>query len=105
MTTLSGEGPVIGVCWQDASLCHRDLRQLAKKYGQNGRKQTHAQITREEFDALPAEEKMGLRFEDFRRIIGKYAEVLAVPMYDRNEKLIGGGDQAFQLSIALSRER
>jgi hypothetical protein len=76
-----GKG-MIGLCWEEQSTQYKDLRAIIKR---------HANITREKFDGLRRPDvKMGLNFDEFHRIVGKYAEVRAVPISNRDRtRMIG----------------
>ncbi len=66
-----GKG-VIGKCWMEQKPVFKDLKAIAIKHGD---------CSPECFAGLDKSVTMGLSFEDFRTIVGKYSSVLAMPMH------------------------
>lgn len=67
-----GKG-VIGLCWAQNKCVFRDLKGIANK---------HADCTNEQFQLLENDIKMGLSYDEFVTIIGKYSSVIAFPITD-----------------------
>ncbi len=51
--------------------------------------QAHARCTREEWDRLDVKTRRGMTYKDYRQVRGKYGTVIAVPMFDQQERMIG----------------
>jgi hypothetical protein len=79
----AGKG-LIGSCWAEKHEQHGDLVALAKRYPHgNG-------LTQERYLKLKAKDQhMGLSFEEFGEMIGKYGEVFVVPMTTGKGKFLG----------------
>lgn len=73
VTWESGKG-AIGRCLATRRWQYKDWSPIA------GRFQGVAQPTRQEFDLLPADDRSGFTYEEFVRIMHKYAEIVAVPI-------------------------
>ena len=69
----SGKGTV-GACLETGRWQHKNWSAIAQRYSES------AVPTRDQFQALPAEEKSGFTYEEFIGIMHKYSEVLAVPI-------------------------
>lgn len=75
----------IGKAWADNKITHQTIRPIAEKYGS-------ADVSEAAFERIPARTQRGFTHAEFRNIIGKYAEVLAVPIQkdgDASAKIIG----------------
>lgn len=70
ITWTKGKG-VIGLCWAQNKCIFRDLKAIATK---------HSDCTPEQFDRLGDDVRMGLSYDEFVTIIGKYSSVIAFPM-------------------------
>lgn len=81
ITWTKGKG-IIGLCWELEAEVHRDLRKACEKYPDGN-------ITPERFDATGGDLRQGMSLEEFRTMIGRYGEVLAVPMKDKNGVFLG----------------
>ncbi|MCU1668060.1 MAG: hypothetical protein JWP40_987 [Blastococcus sp.] len=81
ITWTRGKG-VIGTCWQEQDEVHRDLRAACTRY-------PNGSVTPEKFKSVRPDLKLGMTLEEFRMMIGKYGEVLAVPIKNRNGKFLG----------------
>lgn len=81
---VKGKG-CIGKAWQDKKITHHEIRPIAAKYGS-------ADLSQANFDRIAPRTQRGFTLPEFRNIIGKYAEVLAVPIQsddDATAKVIG----------------
>ncbi|MBH0054508.1 hypothetical protein I6E74_10060 [Salinibacterium sp. SWN139] len=80
ITWRAGKG-AIGEAWQRKKAVHRSWLAIARKHGEG-------QLSRAAFDRLPAKTQDGFEYEDFQTIVGKYSEILAVPIL-KNGRCIG----------------
>lgn len=69
---VAGKG-CIGEAWETRRQSYKDWRRIAEKYGEEN-------LTKAQFDRLPAGTRSGFTYEEFRGIVDKYAEILAVPI-------------------------
>lgn len=76
-----GKG-IIGRCWELETEVHKDLRAACRKYPQGN-------ITAERFADVSGDLRQGMSLDEFHRMIGKYGEVLAVPMKDKTGAFVG----------------
>jgi hypothetical protein len=74
-----GKG-IIGRCWATRAPVCADLESHFAPY---------LGSSRTEWEALPAETRFGLTYEDFRRLAGKYGIVAAVPIIDARDTYVG----------------
>ena len=74
-----GKG-IIGRCWATRAPQCADLELHFAPY---------LSSTEEEWEALPAETRFGLTYQDFRRLAGKYGIVAAVPIIDGRDSYVG----------------
>jgi hypothetical protein len=74
-----GKG-AIGRCWETRQPVYADLDLEFEDF---------TDLSKEEFDALPADSRYGLTYEDFQKVKGKYGVVAAVPMIDQRDRYIG----------------
>lgn len=75
----------VGKAWAQSRIVHEPLKALAEKYGS-------ADVTEAGFARISSTSKRGFTHEEFRNIVGKYAEVLAVPILlpdDAHPRVIG----------------
>jgi hypothetical protein len=73
---------VIGDCWARARPEYVHWAPLAKKWsGKN--------ITDAQWEKIKSEDKAGFTREQFMMMVGKYAEILAVPIKDDDGKVVG----------------
>ncbi len=79
ITWSKGKG-VIGRCWDTQSVQCVDLTAAFAPY---------RSYSKERWEALGAEVRYGLSFEDFQRIGHKYGVVAAVPIIDSKDKYVG----------------
>jgi hypothetical protein len=84
ITWTKGKG-LVGRCWAESRVVVEDLRDIASQ---------HKDCAQSQFEALPGNQKMGLTYEEFRTIIGKYSSVLVTP-------IMAGGEVVGCLSIDL----
>ena len=90
----SGKG-VIGKAVRERVPAYADWRSLNKRYfGTNGSK-----LKEETFRKLPQEQRLGLTYGEFQAFLGKYAEVLAVPVVSESGSPIG----CISLDVCVSR--
>lgn len=74
----------VGECWRLKKTVHKNQHASAREYA-------GAEITAEQFTAIPEASRAGFDLDEFRSIAGKYAEVLAEPIWDpRKERRIVG---------------
>lgn len=79
----TGKG-AIGQVWSTGAYTHVDWSPIAKRHG------GPTPITRAKFDSLPARTRVGFSYDEFVSIVGKYGEILAVPiMSDGGAKILG----------------
>jgi hypothetical protein len=77
-----GKG-ILGQCWSDGQIHPEDMRSIARRYPAD-------RLTKEQFAGIPAKTTRGLSYEEFKDMVPKYAEVLAVPIKDGStNKVIG----------------
>jgi len=81
ITWTKGKG-IIGLCWEREAEVHKDLRGACARYPQGN-------ITASRFAEITEDLRQGMSLEELQKMIGKYGEVLAVPMKDRNGSFIG----------------
>jgi hypothetical protein len=81
MEWTKGKG-VIGQCWASDRELHKDLREACEKY-------PGGDITPERFPKISEKLRMGMSLEEFRKMIGKYGEVLAVPIKNKDGRTLG----------------
>jgi hypothetical protein len=75
-----GKG-VIGLCWENQQIIATDTAQMYDEL---------RQCDKAEWDQLDANVRLNLKYKEFRRIAGKYAGVVAVPIVDpRTERYRG----------------
>ncbi len=75
----TGKG-AIGRALKERRTVHVDWTRIAQRHS--------GEISEKAFDALPAATRAGLAFDEFRSIVDKYAEILAVPIFV-GEKCVG----------------
>lgn len=76
-----GKG-VIGRCWKNKRIEHEDLSAKTELYG--GR-----DITDDEWASMDAAQKNGFSKEEFVEMVGKYSEILAIPLRSTSGGVIG----------------
>lgn len=76
-----GKGAV-GSCWEHRRVIHQNLHQINDKY------YDEPELIDHRWDSLSENTTKGFTKEEFTAIVGKYAEVLAVPIMD-NGTLVG----------------
>jgi hypothetical protein len=76
-----GKGAV-GTCWETGAAVHRDRRRVAEKYG-------NTNLNEAQFEKLSRRAKSGFTHDEFRSMVGKYAEVLAVPIKTPTGEFVG----------------
>ncbi|MFN8074112.1 MAG: PDC sensor domain-containing protein [Kineosporiaceae bacterium] len=76
-----GKG-VIGICWAEHRPEHAALAALAARYG-------HSPLSDSQWERVPERSRWGLDRTEFVEMIGKYAEVLAVPIKDDDGAFLG----------------
>jgi hypothetical protein len=81
VTWAKGKG-VVGTCWETGQPKHRYRRPVADKWAGK-------QLADGEWKKLPKETQSGFTREEFVSMVGKYAEVLAVPIKDDTGELVG----------------
>lgn len=72
-----GKG-AIGTAWQERRAVHVNLRALSEKYA-------GVTIDQAQFGKLSAEARGTFQHSEFQSVVGKYAEVLATPIWRKNE--------------------
>lgn len=78
VTWIAGKG-TIGLAWESKTLRHMDWTRIAKRYAGKT-------LTEQQFGALRAETRQGFTLEEFLAVVAKYAEILAVPIWDEPQK-------------------
>lgn len=64
---------IVGECWERCSPAYRDWSSTNKRWaGRN--------ISREEWNTPPAKQRANFTLPEFQCLVGKYSEVLAVPV-------------------------
>ena len=76
-----GKGAV-GTCWETGATVHRDRRKVAEKY-------TGVTLNESQWKGVSAKSKSGFSRTEFVSMVGKYAEILAVPIRSSSGELIG----------------
>lgn len=74
-----GKG-VIGVCWQSGREQVVQTEKIDQRWGG---------CTEEQWRNARADTRMGLPYDDYMKIANKYGTVVAVPIKDRKEHVIG----------------
>lgn len=75
----------IGKAWAQNKIVHEPVKALAEKYGSSD-------LSEAEYAKISNASKRGFTHAEFRNIVGKYAEILAVPIQlpdDASSKVIG----------------
>jgi hypothetical protein len=81
-----GKG-VIGRVWQEKREIHHNILAIGTRW-------KNVDITQEVFERISDDARMGFVREEFQGIVGKYAEILGVPVF-------AGGDSASGAVIAV----
>ncbi|SDN51375.1 hypothetical protein SAMN05660199_00170 [Klenkia soli] len=81
ITWTRGKG-VIGLCWEGQDELHKDLRPACKKY-------PNGACTETRWQSVSPDLRMGMSLEEFRMMIGKYGEVLAMPIKSAKGTFLG----------------
>lgn len=76
-----GKG-VIGICWETQDEVDRDLRPACRRF-------PNGACTEKRWKSVGADLRMGMSLDEFRTMIGKYGEVLAVPIKSANGTFLG----------------
>ena len=76
-----GKG-VIGRCWERQDEVYRDLRKACRKY-------PDGEVTDARWPEVSDDLKMDMNLKEFRMMIGKYGEVLAVPIKSESGTFLG----------------
>ncbi|PRY69506.1 hypothetical protein B0I08_102181 [Glaciihabitans tibetensis] len=79
---VKGKG-VVGSAWKDKHTVHKDLSAIADRYGAS-------ELNEASFLRLRADTRGGFTREEFHSIIGKYAEVLAVLIWNSAQTSVIG---------------
>lgn len=79
---VPGKG-VVGKVWQEQRLLYVSWKRVAEKYPSES-------LTEENFLAIPLTTRSGFTFAEFRGIVDKYAEVIAVPIWSADSKKVIG---------------
>lgn len=73
---------VIGQAWKDQKKCHRDLRPINSRF-------LDGEVSEAAFSRLTEDDTHGFNLGEFRRFVGKYSEVVAVPVKTPYGKIVG----------------
>lgn len=76
-----GKG-VIGLCWQNKRTEHVNWTPIARRWAGKP-------ITDRQWDGIPERHKAGFSKADFMAMVGKYAEIVAVPVKNEQGEVIG----------------
>jgi hypothetical protein len=83
----------VGECLRTRKPVHKNWQRLAEKYGE-------VEVPDEQFNKMPEQTRCGFTRDEFNTIVGKYSEVLAVPIWHgRKERTMLGiltVDRAFK---------
>lgn len=80
ITWTKGKG-IIGLCWAHEKEQHKDLREACTKYPDG--------VTGGRWAQVSPHLKQGMNLSEFNKMIGKYDEVLAVPITGRDGTFLG----------------
>jgi hypothetical protein len=83
-----GKG-ALGQCWITGQVQYMDLRQWNQRV---------YNMSRDQWNQSMRAFRMGLTYEEMKQFAGRYAAVIAVPVVDRNERVVGC------LSVEVSAE-
>lgn len=87
-----GAKGLVGAAWCTRHAQYADFSALARRWGGKD-------ISPERFSKIPEETRAGFTLEEFRRVVGKYSEIAAEPLWHegKERKLIGvlSVDRAF----------
>lgn len=78
---VKGKG-AIGRAWDRDEITHVDWYPIRARWGSG------ALLDERSWDRVPTSDRLGFQFEEFRNIVDKYGEILAIPMI-RNMKTVG----------------
>lgn len=81
LKSWSREKGVIGKAWKQNRVIHEELRHVVKD---------HEGTSEDDFEKVPKDYRWGMTYDEWTSIIGKYAEVLAVPIHAPNDGPIVG---------------
>ncbi len=71
---------VLGRCWAEEAPQVVDTSEYDQKFNDS---------TQAQWDALPYDERLGLDYGEYRKIVGKYGTVLAFPILTESGKILG----------------
>jgi hypothetical protein len=98
VTWRSGKG-VVGQAWQDQRTTYRNWQSIAARWAD-------ADISEPAFERIPKGTRSGFTRSDFVSIAGKYAEIVAEPIWDKrvNNKCIGvvALDRQYEADVTFS---
>ena len=78
---FEGKG-LIGRCWNNERVEHVSWSKIARRW-------SGKDISEERWGSIPDADKQGFTKAEFVSMVGKYAEILAVPLQDANDKFMG----------------
>lgn len=73
----------IGRAWRDPGIQHVDWRPIQARWGDGKVK------TEQDWESVPEADRSGFSLEEFRIVVDKYAEILAIPMLTDSGKCVG----------------
>lgn len=76
-----GKG-TIGRAWEEGRKAHTDWRQIARRWQDKS-------LSEEQFQEIPEKTRHKFSREEFMAVVGKYAEVVAVPIKDEHGEVLG----------------